>query len=359
LIKNSLLHSLRVRCWLAIPQTAIAEFSSKYVLTQALAKELKTSTRYITNILEVEGIQPIPFTKVHNKPSYYVYNKSVIDNINLYNLIEAKRQVITLQSQLLDIRAAAQFLKTTPERLSKIIANGVLTPHVTKTRTHPQKDYFTLRKLRRLKGKVDSYNGLVSAQIAAQICAMSVSRFNARFVARTLLGTIQIEGDRARYFRKTEVQKLTDQLNNLLAASDVRSLLELSQSQLLRLTNSGDLKPISGPHIDGSGVNLFLKSEVEALRRQRQSFKRKRVRAGGSSRFGMPAGPKRRPVIDIIRLRVIDMISRATRQAKHLSGLAIHNQLLSEGYNVGINSVYVCLRIARSNTVTLPCTTHK
>src|ERR1051325_11275075 len=144
LIKKNLLGSRRLRWWFAIPPTAIAYFSSKYVLTQALAKELKTSTRYITNILELEGIQPIPFTKVPNKPSYYVYNKGVIDNINLSNLIEAKRQVITFQSPLLNISAAARSLQTTPKKLSKIIANGVLTPRVTTRRKHPLKDHFTL-----------------------------------------------------------------------------------------------------------------------------------------------------------------------------------------------------------------------
>lgn len=349
LVKNNLLHSLRVRWWLAIPQAAVTDFSSKYVLTQALAKELRTSTRHITNILELEGIQPIPFTKVHNKPSYVVYNKSVIDNLNLHDLIESKRQVITFQSQLLSISAAAQFLQTTPEKLSTIIANGVLAPHVTPRRMHPQKDHFTLRKLRRLKGKVNSYAGLVSVQIAAQMFAMSAKSFNARFVFRKRLNVMQVDGDRASYFRKTEVQKLADQLNDLVGASDVRSLLELSESQLLRLINSKGLNPVSGPHTDGSAVNLFLRGEVESLRRQRQAFKRKRVRAGGSARFGKQAGPNRRPVIELIKPRVIGLISRGKRPGKRLSGFAIHDQLLREGYNVGINSVYVCLRIVRRN----------
>ena len=350
LVKNNLLHSLRVRWWLAIPQAAVTDFSSKYVLTQAVAKELRTSTRHITNILELEGIQPIPFTKVHNKPSYFVYNKSVIDNLNLHDLIESKRQVITFQSQLLNISAAAQFLQTTPEKLSAIIANGVLAPHVTPRRMHPQKDHFTLRKLRRLKGKVDSYAGLVSVQIAAKMCAMSAKSFNARFVAKERVGIFHVDGDRARYFLKTEVEKLADELKNLLNPSDVRSLLELSESQLLRLTNSKVLKPIYGPNIDGSRVNLFLKSEVEVLRRQRQSFKRKRVRGGGSARFGMPAGPRRRRVIEAIAPRVTQLVRGALGDMNRISGGSLHKQLLNEGYDVGINSVYVCLRNLRQST---------
>jgi hypothetical protein len=73
------------------------------------------------------------------------------------------------------------------------------------------------------------------------------------------------------------------------------------------------------------------------------------MRAGGSPRFGMQAGPKRKPVIELIKSRVIAMRSRANRQGRNLSGFEIHSQLLSEGYNVGINSVYVCLRVAGGN----------
>jgi hypothetical protein len=348
LIKKNLLGSRRIRWWLSIPQSAIAEFLSKYVLTQALAKEFKTSTRYITNILEIEGIEPISFTKVHYKPSYYVYDKSVIDYLSLSRLIEEKRQVVTLQSQLLDVAAASRFLNIPTETLSEIIANGILTPHVTERRKHPQKGYFTLRHLRRLKWRVDSYDGLMTVQVAAQLCAMSVKRFNARLVAKKHLGVFHVEGDRTRYFPKTEVEKLADELKNLLDASDVRSLLALSESQVLRLTNCKALKPIYGPSVDGSGVNLFLKSEVEALRTQRRAFKRQRVRAGGSARFGSQAGPSRSPVIETIAPRVTQLLQSAKANKNRVSGGSLHKQLLDEGYDVGINSVYVCLRNVRS-----------
>lgn len=90
----------------------------------SLAKRLETSTRYITNILETEGIRPIPFTKVHNKPSYYVYHRVDIGNLNLEKLVEARRG-ITLHSQVLDIEGAAEFLSTKPEIISEIVANGI------------------------------------------------------------------------------------------------------------------------------------------------------------------------------------------------------------------------------------------
>lgn len=126
-------------------------------------------------------------------------------NANVHKLIKARRLGVTLQSQLLDIKAAAQFLDTQPKTLAEIVANGVLMPRAT-------------------------------------------------------------------------VAKLAEHLNNLLGAADARALLELSQSQLARLIDSGDLKPISGPHKDEAAINLFLKSDIEALRRQRQSFKQKRLR---------------------------------------------------------------------------------
>ena len=173
---------------------------------------------------------------------------------------------------------------------------------------------------------------------------MSVNRFSTRFVATKRLRVIHMDADRTRYLRKTEVERLAEHLKNLLRAADARSLLELSQSQLSRLIDSGELKPISGPHVDRSPVNVFLKSDVEALRRERQSFKQQRVRMGGSARFGKRCGPQSRPVMEAIAPRINVWLARAKTKRVRPSGASIHRRLVHEGYKVGIASVYVYLR---------------
>jgi hypothetical protein len=172
--------------------------------------------------------------------------------------------------------------------------------------------------------------------------------FRAHFIGKKRLNVVRIKGRRAPYFRRTEVEKLNNWLKGRLGAAAVCALLKISPSQLLRLVKSEELKPISGPDIDRSAVNLFLKSDVERLRKQRESFKRERARESGSARFGKPAGPKHSPVVEAIAARVNELTTGALAQGIRISGITIHKKLLSEGYEVGINSVYVCLRNARS-----------
>jgi len=216
-------------------------------------------------------------------------------------------------------------------------------------RKQPARNYFTERHLRRLTGRVEKYSGLVTAKSAAGICGRSVSNFNARLANRNALEIIYVDGDRSRYFRKADVEELAARLENLMGASDVRSTLKLSQSQLCRLVESGDLRPVHGPNVDGYPLNLFSKGDVEIVRKQREYFKRKRVREGGSQRFGKPAGPRRTPVIDAIAPRVKELITEAQANGNRMSGGTIHKHLVKEGHEMGINSVYVCIRKARSS----------
>jgi hypothetical protein len=347
LIKKNLLGSLKVRWWLTIPESAITEFCSRYILTQPLAKDFHTSTRYITNIFETEGIRPIQCTKIHHKPSYYVFTRGDIQKIDLKKLIDTKRQAVTSQSQLLDLEGAAHFLNASPEVMSQLIANGILGPGEWKGRQRAKKNYFTLRYLQPLVGKLDICIDLVSERVAAQLCGRSIRAFKAPFIGKERLNVIRIEGRQVPYFRRAEVEELGRWLKGLLRAAGVCALLKLSPSQLLRLTKSGELEPVSGPDVDRSAVNLFLKNDVERLRKQREAFKGKRAREGGSARFGKPAGPQRSPIMEMIAPRINVWLARAKAKRIRLSGGAIHRQLVHEGYKVGIASVYVYLQSCR------------
>src|SRR5207302_11396589 len=130
------------------------------------------------------------------------------------------------------------------------------------------------------------------------------------------------------------------------------SALKLSQTQLYRLIELGELRPVCGPNVDGFGRNLFSKDNVEAVRKQRESFKRKRAREGGSQRFGRPAGQRRSPVVEAITPRVKELMTEASVKDTRMSGATIHKQLLEEGHEVCIVSVYVCLRSLRDSAKT-------
>lgn len=320
-------------------------------MTQALAKQFGTSPRYLTNILDLEGIEPIPESKVHRKPSCCVFKRSDIDRMKLDELIKAKRQDISLHSQLLDVPAAAQFLNTQPGVLSAFAANGVLRTWSSRTQQPSYKNCFTEVQLRRLIGKVESYIGLITTKVAARMCGRSVTVFNERFVNTKALSLVQIDGDHRRYFRKKDVEKLAARMKNLVGAADARVTLGLGESQLLRLVQSGELKPVSGPHVDGFGHHLFSKYDIETIRKQRESFKKNRARQGGSQRFGKSAGPWRNPVVEAITPRVKELITEAAVNGIPMSGVTIHKQLATEGRKICITSVYVCIRKLRSALV--------
>ncbi len=348
LIKKKLLYGEHVRLQLSIPQTAISDFCSKYFVTGALANQFGTSPRYLTNILEMEGIEPIPESIAHRKPSYYVFKRSDVHCIKLDKLIKAKRQGVTSRSQLLDITAAAQFVHTQPEILSGMAANGVITTWSSRTRQLLDKICFTETQLYRLIGKVEKYSGLVTAKVAARICERSVTVFDERFVKTNALTVVQVDGDRRRFFRKRDVEKLVAPMKSLMGAADVRSALKIGASQLYRLIELGELRPVRGPNVDGFGRNLFSKDNVERVRKQREWFKQKRAREGGSQRFGKPAGPRGSPVVEAITPRVRELMNEAAVKDIRISGARIHKRLLNEGHKICIVSVYVCIRKIRS-----------
>ena len=92
-----------------------------------------------------------------------------------------------------------------------------------------------------------------------------------------------------------------------------------------------------------------MRSDVEKLHAEREAFKAKRVSEGRSSRFGRPAGPNWQPVRNKIGPRIEQMVNKWSIKpnGKPVTGQRVHCQLLKEGYRVGINTIYVCLRELR------------
>jgi hypothetical protein len=89
-----------------------------------------------------------------------------------------------------------------------------------------------------------------------------------------------------------------------------------------------------------------LRSDVEKLYAEREAFKAKRLDEGGSSRFGKQAGPQSNPVRSAIGPRIDQLVEEWQQQTPTLriTGQRLYQQLTSEGYQLGINTIYVHLR---------------
>jgi hypothetical protein len=346
LIKNKLLSSQRVRWHLRISEKAISDFSAKYVLAEQLASHVERSTEYLIKILEMERIKPILGTQC-DRAQNCVYLKSDIDKIDLQSVVFTRALRLGSQratKKLLNVTDAAQFLQTDEQTILQMVSAEILRPRKREGLLSQGEHYFAGRYLRRFDGKVAQYCGVLSVNVAARMFRMNLGTVKRKYVATGRLRIIKFVGDRRPYFRREDVAELIESKKNFLSPAEVRAHLSISHSQMFRMIKAGILKRARGPSVDGSATNLFLRSDVENIHKARQRFKVKRMDEGGSSRFGIPAGPQRSPVLETIAPRVNQLIANAKAEGGRLSGGIIYRQLLRDGYNVGVNSVYVYLR---------------
>jgi hypothetical protein len=355
LVKKGLLtaykRSARRRAVLMISERAISDFSSKYFLPANMAAELRTVSGYLIKILEEKGLKPIS-GKTIDGGKIYVFRKSDLAEIDLAALLRTKRENTTREmAKLINIDAAATFLQTNVGTILELLAAGLLKPY--RFTTHKQRlnndYYFTRHRLAKFRGKIELYRGLLSTGVAARMLSRYPNNFKTKYVRTKRIESIQVANDKRHYFRRNSVERLIELERQLIRSPEVARILNVSPSQVFRWTVAGVLRPISGPHVDGYALNWFLRKDVEALGKARRSFKQRRIKEGGSPRFGSPAGPRKSPLLELISGRVKELVSEAVRCGVRLTGVNLHRQLVNEGYQVGINSVHVSLRSAKSN----------
>jgi hypothetical protein len=123
-------------------------------------------------------------------------------------------------------------------------------------------------------------------------------------------------------------------------------ILKVSMSSIYRMTVSKELKPISGPLVDGYPVNLFLRSDVEELNGVRETFRTECVKVGKTTRFGRPSGNRSCPVQEKALYRVKQLLEEWLSRPgikQRISRLVLHRQLIKEGYKIGTTTVYKML----------------
>lgn len=337
------------RSFLTIPKKAVAAFTKTYVLGKHLLTSVRTSRRFLMDTLKSAAVVPVSDRSIDGGPAY-VFLKTDIDKLDLHQMLverKKRRQYKPSKSKLISLTEASKYLKTTEEAILELVANGILKTYTVGQDGNGENAYhFRKGSLKKLKGRITHYVGLIAVSNAARLCGMNVEDFKAKYVRSHRLNPIRMPGDSTRYFRRKEIEELFK--GQLLNATEVCSVLKIGRSQLFRLTVKKVLRPISGPHIDGSGLNLFVKNDVEKLHSQRESFKRQREAEGGSGRFGSPAGARSAPVRDTIGPRIDELRVRALARGKQLTAPPLHRQLVAEGFIVGINSVYLYLRRCRA-----------
>jgi hypothetical protein len=364
LIRSNFIHAKKIShlssAGLTITKTQMERFYSEFLLAKDIASQLNTNPRYICELLIAHGIYPV-LTRKSNKYAVTIFKRSELDDINLDSLVAlAKSEArIILPSPLktrgpdvLNEIQAADTLGITVDMVEKLVERGVLKQHRYQcpNKGSGEKYLFSANTIEKCKRRATSCKSVVSFLAAAKMLGSGPDTFYRRYVRTGRLQAVMTGNQRSEYyFSLGDVETVVRLKEQTITASEAAAICKVNISCINKLTVDGELNPISGPNVDGFGHNLYLQPDVERLHAYREAFKEKRNSQGRTSRFGRLTGQQRSPVLERIRPRVSRLCRQwnAKSRERRISGQRIHRQLIKEGYQVGINTVYVCLRELR------------
>jgi predicted DNA-binding transcriptional regulator AlpA len=335
---------------LFVAAKAIDSFRKRYVRAAELSRGLNTVSTYLIRLLIAEGVRPVSGPTIDGG-KYYVFRKRDLKKINLEDLIDKERRCQRSRelAPVINLNEASKMLGISRELIQEHVENGILKTY--KHQPHSSSDKrnvcFSRRSIENFKAQVANFQGLVSANVAASMLNKLMPNFYIKYVKTGRLEKV-IDGKKRskQFFRRKEVEALIELEQETIGSSDVAEILKVSMSSIYRMTVSKELRPISGPHVDGYPINLFFRSDVEELNRLREAFRVECVSVGKTTRFGKQPGRRSCPVQESVIYRVKQLLEEWVTQSKvkqPLTGLALHRQLVKEGYKIGTTTVYKML----------------
>ena len=268
---------------LRIDHKSIEKFNELYVLSTELAVQYKTTPQTINELLDELDIKPIENIF---KGNCFVYKRKEVSNVHL-----EKKTKSYPTTPLLTIEKTAELLDLSVDETAMLAANGVLQPY-RKTRNLKNKEIFFT------EGGIEVYKQLeidglksLSRKSAAQFLGLGIQAFKARYLNTKKINPIKIKHKTKRVFYYiSDLEKLRELELNAVRASEAAEILEVNISCVNKLTLAGELIPVSGPGVDGFQYNVYIRSEVELLKKKRQAFIEQQIKLGKSSRFGRVSG---------------------------------------------------------------------
>lgn len=355
-------------------------FNESYLQASKIASEHHSSSNHVISSLAARGVRPVTGRRIDGG-LIYLFRKSDLAPLDLAASIAAARKtgVIRLESSAktaprpegsgrtkdsktarhyyaspslpLGEAQAAEILGLDVKTVCRLAEGGALKPH---KRLPPErgggKYFFSYYTVEKYKNRQADHTGMVVFANAAKMLDLWPDNFYNKYVRTGRLKPALEEGRRGdQYFRLKDVKALIEIERRTIITPEAAAILGVNPSCVDKMIANGELRPISGPKVDGFGKNLFLRDDVEKLHKEREAYKARLVKEGKTSRAGRGHRRPRPTVPEIISPRIAQLIARRKRQNPHLliSGGELHRQLVGEGYKVGIASVYVALRTIR------------
>ena len=335
---------------LFITTKSIDKFSSDYILPATLAVPLHTSPAYLTKLLIAEKVKPVSGPTI-DKGRWNIFRRRDLSKVNIEELIEKGRrhQRSRVLSSVIDLNEASKILGISKILIREYTRNGILKPY--KHQASPDYDNmepcFSRRSIENFKAQSTDFRGLVSASVAASMLNRPIHNFYVKYVKTgRLLKVIDWRKRGKQFFRRQEVESLVELEKETIGSPEVAEILKVSMSSIYRMTVSKELQHISGPLVDGYPINLFLRSDVEELNKTREAFRAECVRAGKTARFSKQPGRRSCPAQEKVIHRIKQLVEERPSRGgvmHRLEGLALHRQLVKEGYKIGTTTVYKIL----------------
>jgi predicted site-specific integrase-resolvase len=339
-----------------VDEEIIDQFNSAYVLPSKLAKTLRTDSGYLTALFLSQGLRPV-CGKGGEQRYRYVFKRSEVEALDLVNLLSAtKIDNVTRykEKRIFNEKQAAKFLGVSLNTTLNLVTRGILKPH---NRLHGRmhitnEHYFSLYTLEKLKDKIDSYTGLVASCVAAKMLGIGVGTLLEIYVNTGRLEVAMREGKRGDYyFKRMDVKALADAKRKLVdktvGSTEAAKILKVGHSTIYKLTLAGILKPVSGPQVDGLHRNLYMRKDINRLKRDRKAFKEMCLKLGKTARYGRAPRPRPNPVQEKVLPRIEQIVRDShtgSKPKERITGSGIHRQLINEGYKIGPATVYKYLR---------------
>ncbi|MGB7923484.1 MAG: TniQ family protein [Pyrinomonadaceae bacterium] len=249
---------------LLVSRKTIGQFNHTYISSARLSKEVKLGPYYLTKLLKERGVQAESGPKVDGG-TQYIFRKPDIEDANITEFALPKSRTICRpenhETSLIGITETAEILGLTRKQTEGLVANGILTPNVYRTRkkTRAPKYLFNRFKIEKLSHESVDLTALVLISVAANMLRTDSSSFGRKWIRPGKLKVIELASIPARrYLILEDVQRLIDSIKKAeeertkyLNSRKAADLLGVNSSTIRKLERSGLLSRVSSYNANG------------------------------------------------------------------------------------------------------------
>lgn len=280
LVRNGFLTSEKVKIGnatiIVVSAKAIEIFNSTYVLATKVAYSVGTSPKFLIKCLERHSVRPICGRGVGQK-IHYVYKRVDLEKINIDTMIsEAKAGKIVRDNlgddRIISSEEVSDLLGVDIVSLIKLVKRKIIKPYSQVPNPNTAKPYYLFRfsVIEEIRSAVSDCTQLITTSEAAKMLDESDSWFLMKWVYKKRVRAIRFKHTRDHhFFLRPELKALAQFKHKTISSKEAAKILGVNPVTVYMWTISGKLTLASGPNIDGFGNHLYLRRDIERLRKER------------------------------------------------------------------------------------------